>query len=88
VRLLQWLVIVMTAAMIVGVITVVAVVVIRFPQMPAPPLPETLALPEGQAAVAVTQGADWVAVVTDADTILIYDRATGRLRLTVTLERD
>ncbi len=88
VRLLQWLVIGMTATMIVGVITVVGVVVTRFPKPPTPPLPETLALPAGQSAVAVTQGRDWVAVVTDADTILVYDRATGRLRQTVTLTRD
>lgn len=83
VRLLQWLVIGMTFTMIVGVITVVVVVVTRFPKRLTPPLPETLTLPAGQSPLAVTQGTDWVAIVTDARTILIYDRATGRLRQTV-----
>lgn len=87
VRVLQWLVIGLTASMILGVITVVAVVVTRFPAPPAPPLPETLALPEGAVALSVTQGADWVGITTSDDRILIYDRATGTLRQTVTLTR-
>jgi hypothetical protein len=48
-------------------------------------VPETLALPEGAEAFSVTQGRDWVGIVTTDDRILIYDRATGRLRQTVTL---
>jgi hypothetical protein len=112
VRLLQWLVIVLTASMIVGVITVVAVVVTRFPDMraavrPTPAqmapdlvagiLPETLQLPAGMRALAVTIGADWLAVVAAADAeekgqpaaeeILIFDRATGALRQRVALQR-
>ena len=85
VRALQWLVIALTASMVVGVITVVAVVVTRFPKPMTPPMPADLALPEGQMAVAVTQGADWVGIVTDANRILIYDRATGRLRQDIVL---
>ena len=85
VRILQWLVIGLTASMMVGVIAVVAVVVTRFPKAPTPPLPETLALPDGARALAVTQGTDWVGVVTDDNRILIFNRATGALRQTVTL---
>ncbi|WP_323041921.1 DUF6476 family protein [Gemmobacter sp.] len=87
VRLLQWLVIGLTASMILGVITVVVVVVTRFPARPTPPVPETLALPQGATALSVSQGADWIGITTTDDRILIYDRATGNLRQTVTLTR-
>jgi hypothetical protein len=93
VRLLQWLVIGLTASLIVGVIAIVAVVVTRFPEpgSPAastPDLPAALALPAGVRALAVTQGTDWVAVVTDADEILIFSRATGALRQRMRIERE
>ena len=87
IRLLQWLVIGLTASLILGVIIVVAVVVTRFPKSTTAPLPETLVLPEGARAEAVTQGRDWVGVVTEDDRILIYDRVTGALRQSVVLER-
>jgi hypothetical protein len=76
------LVTVLTAVMILGLVTVVALLVIRL-QAPAPaalPLPETIALPEGTRATAFTQGRDWYAVVTEGDEILIFDRTTGALR--------
>lgn len=87
IRLLQWLVIGLTASLILGVIIVVAVVVTRFPKSATAALPESLVLPEGARAEAVTQGRDWVGVVTEDDRILIYDRASGALRQTVVLER-
>jgi hypothetical protein len=34
----------------------------------------------------VTQGDDWFAIVTDDNRILIYDRQSGSLRQTVTIE--
>jgi hypothetical protein len=86
-RFLRMLVTVLTAVMILGVVAIVALLVIRL-QAPAPaalPLPESLALPEGATARAVTQGTDWVAVVTEADEILIFDRATGALRQRVAI---
>ncbi|RRH69371.1 DUF6476 family protein [Falsigemmobacter faecalis] len=86
-RILQGLVIGLTASLIFGVITVVAVVVTRFPKAATPPLPETLVLPQGASALAVTQGADWIGITTTDDRILIYDRASGNLRQTVTLTR-
>jgi len=81
-RFLRVLVTVLTAVMIVGLVTIVALLVIRL-QTPAPgavSLPETIALPDGAAAHAFTQGRDWYAVVTDDDEILIFDRASGDLR--------
>ncbi|WP_374641947.1 DUF6476 family protein [Tabrizicola sp.] len=87
-RLLKWLVIVLTLTMIGGVITVVALLVTRMPQAlgtPAPGLPEGFALPDGARAQAVTFGEGWIAVVTADDRLLVFGR-DGRLRQEVALE--
>lgn len=80
--------ILLTLTMIVGVITIVWVIVTRMPQamQRAPALPDSIALPDGTRATAFTQGSDWYAVVTAQDQILIFDRVTGALRQTVTLQ--
>ena len=81
-RLLKWLVIILTLTMIGGVITVVGLLVTRMPQAfsaTAPILPEGLVLPEGLEPAAVTFGSGWIAVVTTDDRILIYGR-NGTLR--------
>ncbi len=81
-RLLKWLVIVLTLTMIGGVITVVGLIVTRMPQAftsTAPSLPEGLTLPAGSTPVAVTFGTGWIAVVTDQGRILIFGRE-GTLR--------
>lgn len=88
-RFLRVLVTVLTAVMIVGLVTVVALLVIRL-QAPSPGpaalmLPDEIALPEGATAQAVTQGRDWYAVVTGDDEILVFDRATGALRQRVAI---
>lgn len=85
IRFLRRLVTVLTATMIAGVLTIIALIAMRFYDVP-PVLPETLALPDGARAVSFTQGPDWYAVVTDADDILIYDRVTGRLKQTIEIE--
>ena len=71
--------IVLTLTLIGGVITVVAVLVTRIPETSAgtsrPALPETLVLPKGVTARAVTFGTGWIAVVGQGDggeRILIY----------------
>lgn len=99
VRVLQWLVIGLTASMIVGVITMVAVVVTRFPSAPprdtAPrqtelTLPDGLVLPQGTSPSAVTLGRDWIAlVVEDASgaRILIYARDSGALLQSLEVQR-
>ncbi|GEM_PF-257582 len=85
-RLLKWLVIILTATMIVGVITVVGLLVTRMPSISAPlalpetmSLPESLTLPDGAQAAAVTMGRDFIAVVTQDDRILIFN-PDGSLR--------
>ncbi len=71
--------------MIFGLLVVIALLVIRFSST-APVLPDAIALPDGQKAQAFTQGADWYAVVTQDDQILIFDRMTGALRQTIEVE--
>jgi hypothetical protein len=80
-RFLKGLVIVLTVTMIVGVITIVALLVTRLNA--PPPLPDRISLPDGAVAAAVTVGQDWYGVVTTDDRILIFDRLTGALRQTV-----
>ncbi len=72
--------------MIVGVITVVGLLVTRLPDGKAlpPPLPATLAMPEGATAAAVTFGTRWIAVVTTDNRILIF-AADGSLRQQVAI---
>jgi Flp pilus assembly protein protease CpaA len=86
-RLLKWLVIVLTLTMIGGVITVVGLIVTRMPQAftaAAPSLPDDLTLPAGATAAAVTFGTGWIAVVTTDDRILIFGK-DGALRQEVNL---
>ncbi|MDP2082986.1 MAG: DUF6476 family protein [Pseudotabrizicola sp.] len=73
-RLLKWLVMVLTATMIVGVITVVGLLVTRMPNLAPMAMPDRLALPEGVRPAAVTMGQGFIAVVTDDDRILIFGR--------------
>lgn len=83
-RFLKWLVIVLTLTMIIGVITVVAVIVTRMQQgfdaQPAlPVLPDSISLPDGATPQAITFGKGWTAVVTEDDHILIFS-SDGSLR--------
>ena len=71
--------------MICGVIVVIVLLVTRL-NRDTPFLPETITLPEGASARAFTQGPDWYAVVTEDDRILIFDRLSGALRQTVTID--
>jgi hypothetical protein len=85
-RLLRVLVTVLTAVMIVGFIILIGFLVTRFPGSKSPlALPERIVLPDGVSAQAFTQAADWYAVVTDGDEILIFDRADGALRQRIAL---
>ncbi len=72
-RFLKRLVTALTVTMILGVITLVGLLVTRLPQGAAPPaLPESLVLPGGTTAAAVTMGTGWIAVVTTDNHILIF----------------
>ena len=68
---LKWLVIGLTATMMVGLIILIWLFVTRFPTGPVA-LPDELRLPDGTQAMAFTRGPDWVAIVTTTDEILIY----------------
>ena len=76
----------MAIVMIAGFVVLIGTLVIRLNADPVP-LPDRITLPAGVSAVAFTQGFDWYAVVTDADTILIYNRNTDALTQTVTVDR-
>ncbi len=86
VRYLRVLVTVLSATMIIGFIIIVALFVTRFAQEQGTVLPDAITLPPGAAPAAFTQGADWYAVVTQGDEILIYDRTTGELRQTIRID--
>jgi hypothetical protein len=84
-RQLRRLVTALTATLIAGVITIVALLVIRLgPLARGPLLPDRIALPAGETARAVTVGDGWLAVVTvDAEgreRIRLLDAATGASR--------
>ena len=87
-RFLKGLVTVLTATMIVGVITIVALLVMRFSASDDIALPDQITLPAGQTATAFTQGQGWFAVVTETEEIFVYSRSTGALlqRIEVTSE--
>lgn len=87
-RFLKLLVSVLAGTMILGLITIIALIVIRFPAAMSarPALPDAVTLPEGTRAEAVTLGRGWIAVVTDTDEILILDAKTGALRQRVAIE--
>jgi len=65
-RFLRRLVTVLTATMILGLLTIVVLFVIKFmgPVTKALNLPAEISLPAGQTATAITQGLSWIGVVT------------------------
>ncbi|MCB1356006.1 MAG: hypothetical protein KDK53_05740 [Maritimibacter sp.] len=64
VRYLKWLVTALSVTMIAGFIVLVTVVVMRFNQAaPGPAFPDSIALPAGVTAQAVTRGPDFLLVV-------------------------
>lgn len=79
---------VLLVTMILGVIAVVGLLVTRMPDANALPLPETIQLPAGAQAQAVTVGPDWFAVVTTEGRILVFDRLSGALRQEVAVTGD
>lgn len=87
-KFLARLVTVLTATMIIGVLVITGLLVTRLQRAdtPAPALPAEITLPDGATARAVTMGGDWYAVVTGDDRILIFDRPSGEIRQTVTIE--
>ena len=91
-KFLRRLVTVLTVTMILGISAIVLIMFIRLmgetPAQTAPALPDRVILPEGQTATAITAGAGWYAVVTDAQEILIFDHDSGELRQRIPIETD
>ncbi len=85
-RFLRVLVTTLMVVMICGLLVIVALFVIRFSST-GPILPDSITLPGGAKAEAFTIGGSWYAVVTDDDTILIFDRNTGKLRQTIAVKQ-
>ncbi|MEM8821982.1 MAG: DUF6476 family protein [Pseudomonadota bacterium] len=82
-RFLKALVTVLTAVMIVGVITIVALLVIRLPSG-EPPLPPDFALPAGTEVHAVTQTPSRWLVTTADERVLVFS-PDGSLLQTIPL---
>lgn len=78
-RFLKILVTTLTVVMILGFLTVIAVVVTRLGHPPAADLAPGFTLPEGVRPQAVTLSETRVLVLTVSDEILLYDRASGAL---------
>ena len=85
-RWLKWLVILLTATLIGGVLTVVWLLVTRMPvPMARPTVPPSLQMPAGATAAAITMGTGWIAVVTTANHILVFG-ADGKMWQDVTIK--
>ena len=75
--------------MICGFLVIVGLFVIRLSgpaKNTGPALPNTITLPQGANAEAVTFGRDWIAIVSSDNRILIYDKATGQLKQTIDIK--
>ncbi|MBP0481254.1 DUF6476 family protein [Sagittula salina] len=81
-RVLQAMVTLLMVVMMAGIVGIFGLIWHRYSKAQAP-LPEVITLPSGERATAYTQGVDWYAVVTQSNQILIFDRATGKLRKTI-----
>ncbi len=88
-RFLRRLVVVLTATMIVGLLTIMVLIVMTLMRKPAvtPDMAKTIAIPSGETAQAFTQGSSWAAVVTKdeggTERIHIFDPSSGEIRQTV-----
>ncbi len=69
----------LTVVMIGGLVVIISLLVIRLQSGDAP-LPAEITLPAGAKAEAVTLGPDWIAIVSQDNRILIFDRDSGALR--------
>ena len=86
-KVLRRLVTALTATLIIGFITLIALFVTRLGERgTASVLPDEIVLPEGARALAFTRARDWYAVTTTDDEILIFDAATGELRQRIKVE--
>ena len=75
--------------MIGGLVIVIFLLVTRLPGGTGAilTLPDQITLPSGTKPMAFTVGPDWIAVVTEANDILIFDAATGDQRQVLHVEK-
>ncbi|MFD1797676.1 hypothetical protein FQV27_11045 [Paracoccus aurantiacus] len=76
----------LAVAMVLGLAAIVAILWIRLNSPVLPELPDTVALPSGSAARAVTFSEERLIVVTDKDELLIYGR-DGALEKQIRLDQ-
>lgn len=87
-RFLRLLVTGLTGTMLLGLIVLIWLFVTRFPNpVPVLTLPDSIALPDGTRATAFTRGADWIAIVTQDDQILIFDASGQILQQKIAIDR-
>ena len=79
-KFLRRLVTTLTAVMIFGLLTIVGLLVIRVLPLGGVALPDQITLPDGAKATAFTRAADWYAIVTENNEILVFDATTGVLK--------
>tara|TARA_R110002096_G_scaffold7102_7_gene31521 strand:+ start:395 stop:700 length:306 start_codon:yes stop_codon:yes gene_type:complete len=84
-KLLRRLVTTLLIVMIVGFIALIVMLVMRFPSSTPTNQLTDITLPAGITATAYTKGADWFAIVDDADTIRIYNQSDNSLRQTINI---
>ncbi|MCW1404386.1 DUF6476 family protein [Novosphingobium sp. MW5] len=78
-RFLKLLVTTLAGVMIVGLVTITGLLVTRLSTpAPLPVLPETISLPDGATAAAVTFARDWLVVVTEGGEVLLYGAQGAR----------
>ena len=70
-KFLQRLVTLLTVSMIVGILTIAALLAFKL-RSENINFPQTLALPDGTKPIAFTQTKDWYSIITEANEILIY----------------
>jgi len=76
----------LAGVMIFGLLTITGLLVTRLgTPTPLPALPDTITLPDNARAEAITFARNWLIVITDQNTALLYDRATQTLSHTLTL---
>jgi hypothetical protein len=85
-RFLRRLVTTLTAVMILGLVVLIALFVMRFSGSPQITFPDAIDLPNGVVAVGYTQTERWVAIMTEDNRVLVYDRATLTLAQEILLE--
>ncbi len=85
IRLLRRLVLTLTVVMIIGITVITVLLTARLLQS-EPTLPDYIKLPNGVSATNFTIGSDWLGVVTSDDRLLIFDRDTGKLRQSLTID--